>query len=107
MFALYDRLPEPTQKVLRAFVPSRPFEEAFRPPKEPPPVVTTGKKQVRSWEDAKYGLRDTDDLAAMAEKYGDRQVSIKDVNGGRHRMPASVAARALDNPLVSGHVRAV
>ncbi|MFH1110977.1 MAG: hypothetical protein V1790_17530 [Planctomycetota bacterium] len=115
MFSLFDQLPESDRLELAGVSPEVPFAERFDgvsrvPPVDqdlPPRKPITG---VRSWEEvAKEGgyLIADDDLSAIVREHGDRQVFIKDVNGGRHAMPASVAARALEDPVILGHVREV
>ena len=110
-FSLWDQLPQESRDALSSFVPSRSFEETFPEPAKPTTqAVTTATKNVRSWEDIREGygsIYATDDLAAIVKAHGDRDVVIKDVNGGRHRMPASLAAEALADPVISGHVGSV
>ncbi len=111
-FGNYDKLPEDAQKRLREFVPQKPFAVAFPQQKGvSAPERAPSAGLVRSWDDiaeqSHGNISERDDLAAITAKYGERTVVIKDVNGGRHILPSSMAAKALANPLVSGHVREV
>lgn len=112
LFGLYKKLDERTKKSLASIVPSGSFESAFGKRTKVSPIPTqrpTGRR-VQSWDEIKKTggyLSEDDDLAAMAAKHGDRMVVLKDVNGGRHLLPATMAGKALVNPLVAGHVREV
>jgi len=70
---------------------------------------TTDSTVVRSWKDVEEKghsyLTAKDDLSAMAAKYGDRSIVMKDVNGGRGIFKASKLGELLKNPQFSGYVR--
>ena len=111
IFAQIHELPEQYQRALLEFQPSgKTFDEAFPQVDhvEVPRSITT--KTARSWDEIKKGhgqITEQDDLAETARLYGDRMIVIKDVNGGRSVLPASQAARLLDDPMGSGFVRSV
>ena len=69
------------------------------------------KPTVRSWDQVReksYGsLTDKDDLRGMVAAHGDRMIVVKDVNGGRHSMPASVAADLMQNKRFDGNVGSI
>jgi hypothetical protein len=73
----------------------------------PPPIPPSAK----TWSDIRekqFGyIQESDDLHAVVQADGDRMLVIKDVNGGRHSVPASVAADLLKNPRFSGNVSGV
>ncbi|MDA1316379.1 MAG: hypothetical protein O2968_23945, partial [Acidobacteria bacterium] len=113
IFAKIHDLPEQTRSALLQFQPTgKSFDDAF--PQidhiEAPRTDITARN-VRSWDEIRrdsFGyLTDQDDLAAIASTHGDRMIVIKDVNGGRSVLPASQAARLLDDPVGSGFVREV
>lgn len=80
-------------------------------------VATQAKKlaaepsptKVRPWGKAGMDTYIThkDDLQAMATKYGDRPLVMKDVNGGRHTIMASKMGQLLKDPRFSGYVREI
>lgn len=64
----------------------------------------------RDWNDARENggsITSRDNLAQMVKEHGDAMLVFKDVNGGRHLVPASLAARLMDDPGFAGHIREV
>ena len=112
LFALLKnpRLPSGVKERLLSLQPSgRTMEEAFGgiAARSRPGV----KPYVKSWdaivEDDGGLLRQGFEWERAIEQYGDRTVVLKDVNGGRHVVPASMASRLLNDPLVDGHIREI
>lgn len=94
--------------VRQAFLESnlRPVDREA-PAKENPSPVTAARGS-RNWTDVERSggyLNQEDDLAAMAGQHGDRMLLVKDVNGGRHIIPASATGDLLKNPRFSGNIR--
>ena len=112
LYAQYSSLPASIQNMLVFSPTGKTFEQAF--PKAPPTreQAAAPKERTRmSWDavvKANGGyITDAHDIQWMIDNHGDSPVVIKDVNGGRHVMPASMALKLLANPLVSGHVNEI
>jgi hypothetical protein len=96
----------PALQDMLAFTPAgKTFGELF-PAQLASPNTLSAARTVRPWDEIKY-LTQEHDLHEIVRQHGDRQVVIKDTNGGRHVVPASVAANMLDDQVVSGYVREV
>ena len=119
IFAQIHELPEQARRDLLGFQPTgKSFDEAFpaidhveEARSIAPKTGSVDVIPVRSWDEIKSNsysqITDQDDIAAIVRLHGDRMVVVKDINGGRSVLPASQAARLLDDPMGSGFVRQV
>jgi ParB-like chromosome segregation protein Spo0J len=98
------------EDVQRAFFEGKlsPVERHVSDKSLPKPEVM--HKTKRDWDQvAKTGghLMDSDDIKTMSAEHGDRMLVVKDVNGGRHLLPASVVGDLEGNSRFSGNVRSI
>lgn len=119
IFAQIHELPEQARRDLLGFQPTgRSFDDVFPAVEHVEEASSIAPKTgsvdvipVRSWDEIKsksYGqITDKDDIASTVKLHGDRMVVVKDINGGRSVLPASQAARLLDDPMGSGFVSQV
>lgn len=106
-------LPKVEQDVLINVATGKSFLEVYgNNVKKPlPGKQVLSSKKIVNWEEKGngYGLyiKKEHDLKGMVDKYGDRVLSVEDVNGGHHYIPASEVYELLKDQKFSGNISSI